>query len=198
MKKAGIIIFFILILDQVLKVWIKTHMTLGQETVIFNHWFLLHFTENEGMAFGLSLGGDWGKLMLSLIRVVAIIVIGMYLYRLTKKNAPFGLILSFSLILAGAAGNMIDSAFYGMIFGQSSYHTVAQIFPEGGGYNSFLYGKVVDMFYFPLYQGYLPDWLPVWSGQRFIFFRPVFNIADSSITIGVIILILFQRKFFKK
>ena len=173
-------------------------MTLGEEVSVFDDWFLLHFTENKGMAFGIALGGDSGKLVLSIFRIIAIGFIGWYLTRLTRRGASFGLIFSFSLIFAGAMGNIIDSAFYGLIFNESSYHTVATMFPEEGGYSPFLYGKVVDMFYFPLYKGYLPDWIPFWGGDYFIFFRPVFNIADSAITIGVLFLIIFQRNFFKK
>lgn len=198
MKKAGIIIFIVLLIDQVLKFWIKTHMYLGEEIPVMGDWFILHFTENEGMAFGLKFGGDGGKLVLSLFRILAIVLIGIYLYRLSKRNASTGLILSFSLIFAGALGNIIDSAFYGLIFGESSYHNVAALFPEGGGYGRFLYGNVVDMLYFPLFRGILPDWIPFWGGQHFIFFRPVFNVADSAITVGVSVLILFQRKFYQK
>lgn len=198
MKKALIIIFVILVLDQVFKFWIKTHMMIGQEYSVIGNWFLLHFTENEGMAFGMMIGGEFGKLILSIFRIIAVGAIGYYLYHLSRKKANFGLILAISLILAGAIGNIIDSAFYGLIFSQSSYHTVASFLPEGGGYASFLHGKVVDMLYFPLIKGNFPDWLPFWGGQDFIFFRPVFNIADSSITIGVFLLLIFQRRFFKK
>jgi signal peptidase II len=173
-------------------------MTIGQEQQVIGNWFLLHFTENEGMAFGMRLGGEFGKLILSIFRIIAIGAIGYYLYHLTRKKANFGLVFSITLILAGALGNIIDSAFYGLLFSQSSYHTVAAFLPEGGGYSNFLHGKVVDMLYFPLVSGNFPDWLPFWGGQNFIFFRPVFNIADSSITVGVILLLLFQRKFFRK
>ncbi|MFP4469811.1 MAG: lipoprotein signal peptidase [Bacteroidales bacterium] len=197
-KKPLILILLILILDQILKFWIKLNMTLGQEFHIFDDWFIIHFTENEGMAFGLQFGGEFGKLALSLFRILAIIAIGWYMFDLARKNASTGLIISIALILAGAIGNMIDSAFYGLIFSHSSYHTVATLFPEGGGYATFLHGHVVDMFYFPLIEGTYPAWVPFVGGEDFIFFRPVFNIADSSITIGVLILILFQRKFFTR
>ncbi len=173
-------------------------MYIGQEYHVLGDWFLIHFTENEGMAFGMKLGGSAGKLILSIFRIVAVIVIGYYIYTLTRKKQPAGLLLSMSLILAGALGNIIDSAFYGLLFSASSYHSVAEFLPEGGGYAPFLYGKVVDMLYFPLIETNLPDWLPIWGGKHFIFFRPVFNLADSSITIGVIILIVFQKKFFGK
>lgn len=192
---ALIIIFIILLIDQSLKIWIKTHMMLGQEYKITN-WFYIHFTENNGMAFGLELGGGHtGKLLLSIFRLLAIGGIGYYLVHLIKKNAPIGLIISISLILAGALGNLIDSAFYGLIF-NDSYYQVAQMFPPEGGYAGFLKGKVVDMFYFPIIQTQWPSWVPFWGGSEFIFFRPVFNIADSAITVGVFIILLFQKKFF--
>jgi signal peptidase II len=194
-KKPIIIIFLILLIDQASKIWIKTNMYLGQEFNVIGDWFIIHFTENYGMAFGLEFAGDYGKLFLSLFRIVAIIIIAWYLYRLVKEKAPSGLIISISLILSGAVGNMIDSAFYGMIFNES-YNQLATMFPEEGGYSSFLHGRVVDMLYFPLIQGYFPDWLPFWGGEYFMFFRPVFNVADSAITIGVLLLIFFQKAFF--
>lgn len=198
MKRALIVILLVLIIDQVLKFWIKTHMYIGQEYYVFGDWFLLHFTENEGMAFGMKLGGSAGKLILSIFRIIAIVVIGIYLCRLIQKHAAKGLIISISLIFAGAFGNIIDSAFYGLIFSWSSYHQIATLFPEFGGYGSFLHGKVVDMLYFPLIHGIFPEWLPFWGGDSFIFFRPVFNIADSSITIGVAMLLIFQKRYFGK
>jgi len=173
-------------------------MAIGQEIPVFDNWFIIHFTENEGMAFGMRFGGKLGKLLLSLFRIIAVIIIGGYLIRLTKRSQKTGLILSLALIFAGALGNIIDSAFYGMIFSESKFHEVAILFPSEGGYGSFLHGKVVDMLYFPVIKGYYPTWFPFWGGAEYIFFRPVFNIADSSITIGVFILIIFQKKFFKK
>ena len=173
-------------------------MTLGEEINVLGNWFIIHFTENEGMAFGMRFGGDSGKLILSIFRIVAIIAIGWYLVKITNRNESKGLILSMSLIFAGALGNIIDSAFYGMIFSESKFHDVAILFPPEGGYSSFLHGKVVDMLYFPVIKGFYPAWFPFWGGEDFIFFRPVFNIADTAITTGVLILIIFQKRFFKK
>lgn len=196
--KSLIIIFAILIVDQILKVWIKTTMSLGDEFVILKDWFILHFVENNGMAFGFEFAGEYGKIFLSIFRILAVIAIGWYLTRLYKlKGIPFGFILSISLILAGAIGNIIDSLFYGLIFNHS-YGQVATFFPDGGGYAGFLHGRVVDMFYFPLLSGNYPDWFPFVGGNDFIFFRPVFNIADSSISIGIFSILLFYRRYFNK
>lgn len=198
LKKSLLIIGFILIIDQILKICIKTHMTLGQEIRIFD-WFIIHFVENDGMAFGMELPGNYGKIILSVFRVIAVFIIGWYLYRLTqKKETTNGLIICMSLIFAGAIGNIIDSAFYGLIFTES-YMQAASFVAPGQGYGSFLHGRVVDMFYFPLIIGNYPDWFPFGlSGKNFIFFRPVFNIADSAITTGIISLLVFQKKFFKE
>ena len=195
-KKLIIFIIALLVIDQVVKIWIKTHMMIGDEFSVFGDWFKIHFIENNGMAFGMELGGGkWGKTVLSVFRLIAVVGIAWYLGRLIKEKAPMGVILSFGLIFCGAVGNIIDSAFYGMIF-SDSYSQVATLFPHGGGYSSFLHGKVVDMLYFPLYEGFLPQWIPIWGGDFFVFFRPVFNLDDSYITIGVFILLLFHRKFF--
>ena len=173
-------------------------MSLGDEIVVFKDWFILHFVENNGMAFGFEFAGEYGKIFLSIFRILAVIAIGWYLFKLAKqKSIPFGFIASIALIFAGAIGNIIDSLFYGMVFNHS-YGQVAALFPEGGGYASFLHGKVVDMFYFPLLSGNYPDWLPFWGGNQFIFFRPVFNIADSSITIGIFSILIFYRRYFNK
>jgi signal peptidase II len=195
--KAVILIFLVLLIDQIFKFYIKTNMMLGQEIKVFGDWFIIHFTENNGMAFGMEFGGSKGKLLLSVFRIVAIGGIGYYIYHLVKTKAPNGYILCIALIFAGAVGNLIDSAFYGMIFNDSNYQ-VAQFMPAEGGYSSFLHGRVVDMLYFPVMQGHYPSWFPFWGGDQFIFFRPVFNIADSSITVGVIIILIFQKRFFKQ
>ena len=185
-KKLIIFIIALLVIDQVVKIWIKTHMMIGDEFSVFGDWFKIHFIENNGMAFGMELGGGkWGKTVLSVFRLIAVGGIAWYLGRLIKEKAPMGVILSFGLIFCGAIGNIIDSAFYGMIF-SDSYSQVATMFPHGGGYSSFLHGKVVDMLYFPLYEGFLPQWIPIWGGDFFVFFRPVFNLADSYITIGAV------------
>lgn len=174
-------------------------MYYGEEFSILGlDWARIHFVENEGMAFGLSLGGNYGKLLLSLFRIFAVGFLIYYIRMLLKAKVSFGLLVSFALILAGAIGNILDSAFYGLIFSESPYHGMktAELFPEDGGYAGFLYGKVVDMFYFPMFRGNFPDWFPLWSGKPFLFFRPVFNLADSAITVGVASILLFQRRFF--
>jgi len=191
-------IIFVLFIDQVLKVWVKTSMSLGEEFSVIGDWFLIHFTENEGMAFGMTLGGGYGKLVLSIFRIIAVMLIGWYLVYLSKTRANRGLIFSVSLVFVGALGNIVDSVFYGMIFNQSTFHSVAEFMPEAGGYGGILRGKVVDMFYFPLFYGTYPEWIPFKGGDIFIFFRPVFNVADTAITTGVITLIVFQKQFFKK
>jgi len=201
LKKTFFITLIILILDQWLKVWIKLHFTLGEELPVIGNWFKLYFTENNGMAFGLEFAGEWGKLFLSLFRIVAVLGIVVYIFFLTRKGNQKGLQFSASLILAGALGNILDSAFYGMIFTHSTYHTVATLASADlPGYASFLHGKVVDMFYFPLIDiqhSQAPSWMPGFlfgPDNHFIFFRPIFNIADSSITVGVAWLLLFERK----
>ncbi|WP_462317704.1 lipoprotein signal peptidase [Marinilabilia sp.] len=197
LKTPLFIVLAILIIDQALKIWVKTNMMLGDEFSVFGNWFYIHFVENNGMAFGMELGGDFGKIFLSIFRIVAVVGIVWYLIKLARKDAPTGLIVSVSMVLAGALGNIIDSAFYGMIFNHS-YSQIASLFPDGGGYAPFLHGRVVDMFYFPLFSGVYPDWLPFLGGQEFIFFRPVFNIADSSITMGILSILIFQKHFFKE
>ena len=193
LKKSLLLIAFVLILDQLLKVLIKTNMMIGQEIHFFD-WFIIHFTENKGMAFGLEFGGKLGKYLLSIFRILAIVIISVFWLKLINNQVKKGIIYSISLILSGAIGNMIDSAFYGMIFSES-YGQIATVFE--GGYSSFLQGKVVDMFYFPLINGYFPKWLPFVGGNHFIFFRPIFNIADAAISTGVINILIFHRSFFK-
>jgi len=197
LKKSFLIVFLVLLADQLLKIWVKTTMTLGQEIHLAGNWAILHFTENNGMAFGMQFAGDYGKLALSLFRIVAVIFLAWYIWHLSKRDTKFGVIACFSLIMAGAMGNIIDSAVYGIMFSESTFFDVARIFPAEGGYSSFLHGRVVDMLYFPIFQGTYPQWFPFWKGQEFIFFRPVFNISDSAITTGVLSLIVFERKFFQ-
>lgn len=197
MKKPLLIIFIVLFIDQIIKIYIKTHFYLGQEFRVFSNWFIIHFTENNGMAYGMELGGEFGKLLLSSFRIIAIGVIGWYLYDLTTKKADKFYIICIALIFAGALGNIIDSAFYGVLFSDSGYD-ISRFLPEEGGYAPFLHGKVVDMFYFPIIQGHFPEWVPFWGSENFIFFRPVFNIADASISIGVAMILINQKRFFSK
>ena len=196
LKKAGIIIFLILLIDQISKIYIKTHFALGEEIEVFD-WFSILFVENEGMAWGTKIPGEYGKLALTLFRLAAIVGIGYWLWDAVRKNGSRVLIVSIALIFAGAFGNIVDSVFYGIIF-DDSYGHVASLLPEAGGYSSIFYGKVVDMLYFPLWKGYLPGWIPFWGGEYFTFFEPVFNIADSAISVGVALLLIFNKKAFPK
>jgi len=194
--KAILLIVLVLLVDQIVKFQIKTTMTLGESIYVLGRWFQIRFIENPGMAFGLDIPGKWGKPVLTLFRIIAVAIIGWYLRQLILKKVKTGLILCVALIMAGASGNIIDSVFYGRIFNESTYFTVASLFPEGGGYAPLLYGKVVDMLYFPIIQGHFPQWFPFRAGEEFIFFRPIFNLADSSITIGIFAILIFQRRFF--
>ncbi len=199
-KKLGIIltILLVLVLDQALKFYIKTNIPYGSGFNILGlEWARIHFIENKGMAFGISYGGIWGKYLLSCFRIVMVAVLIYILKRLYQAGESFGLLIFFSLIIAGAIGNIIDSAFYGMLFSGSFHGNVATFLPADGGYAPFLQGKVVDMLYFPLIDTEWPDWVPYIGGDRFLFFRPVFNIADSAISVGVAGILLFYRSFFK-
>lgn len=194
LKKASAIIILILLIDQISKFYIKTNFALGEEIKVFD-WFRILFVENEGMAWGAKIPGEYGKLILTSFRLVAIVGIGYWLWDSVKKNGSRILIVAISLIFAGALGNIIDSVFYGVIF-EHSYGQVADFVPQAGGYGTLMHGKVVDMLYFPLWSGYLPEWIPFWGGEYFTFFEPVFNIADSAITVGVFLLIIFNKKAF--
>lgn len=180
--KPLLLIFFVLLADQVSKTWVKTNMYLGQEFKILGDWFIIHFTENNGMAFGLEFGGEFGKLALSLFRIIAVGGIGYGLHYMIQRKYHRGLILNVALIFAGALGNIIDSVFYGLIY----------------KYETLFHGRVVDMLYFPILKGTFPTWLPVWGGEPFEFFRPVFNLADAAISVGVITILVFQKTYFKE
>lgn len=196
LKKASLLIIAILVIDQVSKIYIKTNFALGDSYEVFS-WFKIHFVENEGMAWGKKIPGEYGKLFLSLFRIVAIAGIGYWLWDSIRKKLPNLLIFCISLIFAGALGNILDSIFYGILF-DHSLGQVAAFLPETGGYATVFYGKVVDMLYFPLFQGVLPEWIPYMGGKYFTFFEPVFNIADSAICIAVILLIAFNKSVFPK
>jgi signal peptidase II len=196
--KPFLAVILILLADQVLKFWIKLHMSLGQEYKILGNYAMIHFTENNGMAFGMEFGGEAGKLALTLFRIAAVCGIGYGVVYLIKKKYHRGLIMNLALIFAGAMGNIIDSTFYGLFFSESTYYEAAKLFPAEGGYAGLFHGKVVDMFYIPILQGIYPSWLPFWAGEEFIFFRPVFNIADSAISIGVILILIYQKRYFKE
>ena len=192
------VIFLIVLVDQVLKIFIKTNYHVGESHAVIGNWFRLYFIENEGMAYGWKFGGEWGKMILTLFRLAAVIFGVFYLRSIIRQKYHWGFIVCAALIFAGALGNLIDSMFYGLIFEESftAGSNVARIFPDQG-YAGFLHGKVVDMLYFPIIKdAHFPEWLPIWGGQDFEFFRPIFNIADASISIGVIAILLFQRKFF--
>ncbi|MBO2543384.1 lipoprotein signal peptidase [Salegentibacter sp. BDJ18] len=196
LKKAGIIIVLVLLIDQISKFYIKTNFSLGEEVPVFD-WFRILFVENEGMAWGTKIPGEYGKLFLTLFRLVAIVGIGYWLWDSVRKNGSRILITAIALIFAGAFGNIIDSVFYGIVF-NGSYGQVAEFMPAEGGYGTLFHGKVVDMLYFPLWQGNLPEWIPFWGGNYFTFFEPVFNVADTAISAGVILLLLFNKRAFPK
>jgi signal peptidase II len=191
------IIAVILLVDQVVKLWIKTHLAIGDEISLIGDWCKIHFVENEGMAFGFSFGGTFGKLLLSLIRLAASVFIIILLNRLIKKNAGWVMLVSLSLIFVGAVGNLVDCCFYGICFSESTFEQVAVLFPEGGGYGKFLFGKVVDMFYFPLCEWTWPSWMPWLGGRHAEFFNAIFNVADAAICVGVTALVIDQLFFAK-
>lgn len=188
---ASSVIVLVLILDQILKIWVKTHLALGQTVSVIGHWFNLCFVENEGMAFGFSFGHNVGKLILSLLRIALVVLICWYMHRQIKQEKMNGFsLVVFSLIVAGALGNIIDSLFYGLIFSESSFFAVASAFPEGGGYAPFFFGKVVDMFYVKLFH--IPDGFPLWGGSYF--FPAIFNVADACITVGIFMMLIFNKR----
>jgi len=194
-----LLIALVLVIDQSLKIWVKTNMAYGDMIQIFGlDWAMIHFVENNGMAFGMSLGGEYGKLLLSLFRIFAVVLLGFFIRQMIRQDVNFSVLLSFSLILAGALGNILDSAFYGMLFTASEYHggNISTLNPADS-YSTFLHGKVVDIFYFPIYDGYYPSWVPFLGGKPLILFKPVFNVADVAISIGVLNILIFQRSFFR-
>lgn len=205
LRSAVLIIVLILLADQALKIWIKTSFPFGEVMRVFGfevalnefRGFKLYFIENEGMAWGWKFGGEWGKMILTLFRLVAVGFGTWYLGKIVKQSYSKGFIVCACLIYAGALGNLIDSMFYGLVFEDSSYMHVAKMFPEKG-YAGFLHGRVVDMLYFPMIHSTYPGWIPVIGGKEFEFFSPIFNIADASISIGVVTLLVFQKRFFKK
>ncbi|MBK7432473.1 MAG: lipoprotein signal peptidase [Chitinophagaceae bacterium] len=209
-RHVTFIILLIILADQALKLWVKTHfsLTTGQDGGyhVLGHRFQIYFVENPGMAYGWKFGGEWGKLALTIFRLLAVIFGTWYLGRIVKQKYHKGFILCAALVYAGALGNLIDSAFYGLIFDKGMtidpvigeyvhYNGIAQF--TNHGYASFLHGNVVDMLYFPLIRGHFPSWFPIWGGEPFEFFRPIFNLADASISTGVISILVFQRRFFK-
>ena len=195
-RNVTLIILFIVLADQALKLYIKTHFYINEHHNIFGEWFSLHFVENEGMAYGWKFGGEAGKMILTLFRLGAVIFGVFYLRRIIEKKYHRGFIICAALIFSGALGNLIDSMFYGLMFEESSSVSVAKIFPAHG-YAGFLHGKVVDMLYFPIIRNaHFPKWIPIWGGDDFEFFRPIFNLADAAISTGVITIFVFQKRFF--
>ncbi len=191
LRKPLILILLILVIDQLIKIYVKTHFAIGDDVKVLGlDWFRIHFLENKGMAFGMSFGNTIGKFLLTLIRVVLSVAIFIYMNKLIKRGEKKIIIYSFALIFAGAVGNIIDCLFYGIIFNESTVFAAATMFPAEGGYAPFLFGRVVDMFYFPLIDTTWPDWIPFVGGNNFRFFNAIFNFADASITIGVVLLLV--------
>ncbi len=186
-----LLVVALLIIDQVVKILVKTHMQIGEEIPLIGSWCRLHFIENEGFAFGMALGGSAGKVILTLFRLIASGIIGWFIVKCIKEQKRTSLVISIVLIFAGAVGNVIDSCFYGLVFNES-YYSVATLFPPEGGYAPFLQGRVVDMFYFPLFEFDWPSWMPIVGGGHFEFFNAIFNVADSAVTIGVVWLLVDQ------
>ena len=193
-RMAVLVVFAVLLIDQMIKIWVKTSMTL-HESIHVTDWFYITFIENNGMAFGMQLGS---KIVLSLFRVIAISALGYYIWLEVKRKAKTGYLVCLSLVLAGAAGNLIDCMFYGLVFNESSPYYLSYFVPFGTGYAPFLMGKVVDMFYFPLIETEWPMWMPFVGGEHFVFFSPVFNFADSCISVSVVWLLLFYRQEISK
>ena len=199
LRKPLILILLILVIDQIIKIYVKTHFAIGDDVKVLGlDWFRIHFLENKGMAFGMSFGNNIGKFLLTLVRVVLSVAIFIYMNKLIKKGEKKIIIYSFALIFAGAVGNIIDCLFYGIIFNESTVFAAATIFPQQGGYAPFLFGRVVDMFYFPLIDTVWPTWVPFVGGNNFRFFNAIFNFADASITIGVILLFISYIDFSTK
>lgn len=199
MKKRALIItlmaLLLIIADQILKIWIKTHLYLGEEIPVFGQWFKLHFIENEGMAFGMAFGGMWGKFLLTTFRVCAAALIAYLVVIMLRQKTGWGMLTCSTLIFAGAVGNIIDCIFYGRIFSESIYYgSLSTLFPQGGGYAPWLQGRVVDMLQFDLFTIQFPQWFPIWGGDYFNFFPAVFNMADAYITIGLLVMIIFFYK----